>query len=185
MFSVRALGSNSQLSSRGPQLAAHIRTSLDDGCLSNLSQSSQFSTRTFSCEDLQGSEVISQVDTKFIACVLRPGEGSERVLTLVDQHAADERVRVERYLKRLCTSFLQNKAEKHKLEYSSKVLLVRGEAEAIGQPGILSALSRWGLCIEAHLSDAQHGSTLESIQDSDFYQVDVTAVPDVVSRRVR
>ena len=53
--------------------------------------------------------MLGQVDRKFVACVL-PASGSEQVgsaditeecdtgvLVLIDQHAADERIRVERF----------------------------------------------------------------------------------------
>lgn len=77
--------------------------------------------------DIANAHVIGQVDRKFIACVLEPelntehpGELSDKhsqlddhfgsrgapVLVLFDQHAAHERVRVERFLKELCDGFL-------------------------------------------------------------------------------
>jgi DNA mismatch repair protein MLH3 len=106
-------------------------------------------------------------------------------VALVDQHAADERVRVERYLKRLCIGFLRNEIEKLQLEPPTKILLTRREIEVLERPVMLDALSRWGLRIELHFTDVQHVSELGSTQDREFCQVDVTAVPDVVSKRVR
>lgn len=66
-----------------------------------------------------GARVVGQVDRKFIACVVessgrRPSEAGEEdkvktsTLILIDQHAADERVRVERFLKELCLYFLRS-----------------------------------------------------------------------------
>lgn len=58
---------------------------------------------------LRKAEVISQVDKKFILVKLHPS-GYERtgesgpVLVMVDQHAADERVRVEALMRELCTT---------------------------------------------------------------------------------
>jgi DNA mismatch repair protein MLH3 len=47
-------------------------------------------------QDLDTAEVIAQIDQKFILARLRPSSPSEFVLVLIDQHAADERCRVER-----------------------------------------------------------------------------------------
>ncbi|KAL5363925.1 hypothetical protein BJX96DRAFT_156448 [Aspergillus floccosus] len=47
-------------------------------------------------QDLDTAEVIAQIDQKFILARLRPSSSSEFVLVLIDQHAADERCRVER-----------------------------------------------------------------------------------------
>lgn len=46
-------------------------------------------------------KVIGQVDSKFIAVLLHP----KQHLVLFDQHAADERVRVENLFKGKCFSF--------------------------------------------------------------------------------
>lgn len=181
MFSIRTIGSNI---STGPHSNAHTRPSLGDICASNLSQSSQLTSLSFSRTDLQRAEVVAQVDTKFIACVLRPTTKPERVLALVDQHAADERVRVERYLKGLCIGFLQDEVEKLRLEPSTKILLTRQEVEMLARPGTLNALSRWGLCVDFHVPNIPHDSELSSTQNHEFCQADVIAVPDVVSRRV-
>ena len=51
---------------------------------------------SISREALQQACVIGQVDAKFIACSLPAGEGS--LLVCIDQHAADERFRLERLL---------------------------------------------------------------------------------------
>lgn len=47
----------------------------------------------FQASDLGEAKVLGQVDMKFIACVLHGGTG--RQLVLIDQHAADERIRLE------------------------------------------------------------------------------------------
>ncbi|KAF9543733.1 DNA mismatch repair protein [Mortierella hygrophila] len=68
---------------------------------------------------LQGCKVISQLDSKFILCTMEqfstamavsdsrqePAQHGlvNRVLVVIDQHAADERVRVERLMKEMCT----------------------------------------------------------------------------------
>ncbi|KAG0375827.1 DNA mismatch repair protein [Mortierella sp. AD032] len=67
---------------------------------------------------LRGAKVISQLDCKFLLCTMehfspaamttQDGQHSQhgsvnKVLVVIDQHAADERVRVERLMKEMCT----------------------------------------------------------------------------------
>ncbi len=70
---------------------------------------------SFSKESLANARIIEQVDRKFIACLVsretldesRYGsEDEDAIFVLVDQHAADERIRVERFLRELCVGFL-------------------------------------------------------------------------------
>ena len=58
------------------------------------------STRKLSKAALQKAKVGRQVDRKFILC--KTQEGEDEVLVLVDQHAASERVILERLLEELC-----------------------------------------------------------------------------------
>lgn len=54
-------------------------------------------------QDLEKAEVVAQVDQKFILAKLPASDQIGAVLTLIDQHAADERCRVERLFKDLFT----------------------------------------------------------------------------------
>ncbi|KAI9054024.1 hypothetical protein LZ554_001197 [Drepanopeziza brunnea f. sp. 'monogermtubi'] len=55
-------------------------------------------------EALKHAEVVSQVDMKFILVKLRSFPSRDNnMLVLVDQHAADERIRVETLMEELCT----------------------------------------------------------------------------------
>jgi DNA mismatch repair protein MLH3 len=63
-------------------------------------------------EALSRAEIVSQVDKKFVLTKIRGNSttsdscdivGSKETLVMVDQHAADERYRVEELLKELCT----------------------------------------------------------------------------------
>jgi DNA mismatch repair protein MLH3 len=150
--------------------------------VSTLAQSSQLTSQSFSRTDLQNSKVIAQIDTKFLACVLQVKATSERILVLVDQHAADERVRVERYLKRLCTGFIQNAVVESQLEPPVEILLSNREASILERPDTLGALSRWGLRIKINVPDILGGQS--PTEESEFYQADVISVPDVVSKKV-
>lgn len=131
--------------------------------------------------------MLGQVDRKFIACVIRASPVTDRdsesgaenenggrgtgtpTLVLVDQHAADERVRVERLLDELCASFgrveldstldprdtnnLGPEAYDVELELAVRVLrppvavlLTRHEAEQLaGSPGMRRAFALWGV----------------------------------------
>ncbi|CUA69383.1 DNA mismatch repair protein MLH3 [Rhizoctonia solani] len=107
---------------------------------------------------------------------------SERILVLIDQHAADERVRVERYLKKICIGFIQDTVEVFQFDSPSKILLARREAEILTRPDSLNALSRWGLCVKIRVPGAPDGQN--SIEEHDFCQAEVLSVPDVVSKRL-
>ncbi|KAL8733335.1 MAG: hypothetical protein Q9166_002159 [cf. Caloplaca sp. 2 TL-2023] len=66
--------------------------------------SSTFSTK-FSKADLGNAKIVAQVDKKFILVLMAslPEDEDHQILTLIDQHAADERIRVESLLANLCT----------------------------------------------------------------------------------
>lgn len=72
-------------------------------------QSSALFLAKLSKEGLKAAKVISQVDKKFILICVNPSSNTEdkrdaELLVLVDQHAADERIRVEALLAELKTS---------------------------------------------------------------------------------
>ncbi|PVH81788.1 hypothetical protein DL98DRAFT_514439 [Cadophora sp. DSE1049] len=66
---------------------------------------------------LKHAEIISQVDQKFILVKLQPnrsatsGFDSASMVVLIDQHAADERIRVEALIEELCTPPPSDSAE--------------------------------------------------------------------------
>ncbi|KAH7343537.1 hypothetical protein B0J17DRAFT_642776 [Rhizoctonia solani] len=182
VFSTQATSPSNLLGHNGLKPRAHTGASLENKRASSAAQFSKSTSRDFSRTDLQHSEVIAQVDTKFIACVFQIAATSERTLILVDQHAADERVRVERYLKRLCTGFITGAVETFQLDSPTKILLARREAEVLARPDILNALSRWGLCIKIDAFGTQTGRG--SIGEPDFCQAEVISVPNVISKRL-
>ncbi|GAB1519851.1 DNA mismatch repair protein [Rhizoctonia solani] len=182
IFATGATNHGSRSDYHGLKPHTHTWGPLERNDSLNPAQFSQLISRGFSRTDLQNSEVIAQVDAKFVACIFRVTSTSERILVLVDQHAADERVRVERYLKALCIGFIRDKVDIMQLKPPVKILLTRKEANILTRPDTLNALSRWGLCIEIHLPDTLDVQTLA--EDRDFCQVDVISVPDVVSKKV-
>ncbi|KIY49467.1 hypothetical protein FISHEDRAFT_65439 [Fistulina hepatica ATCC 64428] len=112
---------------------------------------------------LAGAHILGQVDRKFIACIMNEEEGGRSALVLIDQHAADERVRVERFLRELCCGFLEARRG-HRGERSTRikkamlspplpVLLTRQEALRLKvSEGVRLAFEWWGVCF-ANLSE--------------------------------
>lgn len=168
-----------------------------------LSQQDLFNTSgyRFRKSDLNSAQVIQQVDRKFIACMIQreapsPGAGdNDPALVLVDQHAADERVRVEKYLKDLCLGFLRNLAgERDADEYlpmkdlspGMPVLLTTHEASRLaGSLEIQSAFSNWGIRFEGLGQMRNLPISGERGEDSSGYtQVLARTIPEVVSDKV-
>ena len=115
--------------------------------------------------------MLAQVDRKFVLLAL--GEGSGSTLALLDQHAASERVRVERFLGELC------KGKSVTLNATVPILLAPNEAQVVREAHQL--LPRWGLVLE---SQSEKDSVLDTTKPDAYEQVLVSAVPDVVSRKV-
>lgn len=139
--------------------------------------------------------VINQLDRKFILCAVDEIKGSDdkrqesdnprRMLVLVDQHAASERVRVEGFLKTLCHNFLDfegngsQSPDRVELNPPRVILLSRKEASKLRRSQ--SILERW--CLE--LSWPRSKSCDQSIDQDEYEQFLVHSVPRVVSEKVR
>ncbi|TFY71357.1 hypothetical protein EVG20_g1664 [Dentipellis fragilis] len=154
----------------------------------------------FRRSDLRRAKVISQLDRKFIVCTIdAPGDGPRdaspsdddhpalqeevrnRALVLIDQHAASERVRVERFLKDLCTGFL-DMGHEHSVDIDPPklVLLTSKEAETLRtNADILSLLERWGFSIEIQPSPQNGDAAIDM-----FEQVTVKRIPYVVKEKI-
>ncbi|KAF8897803.1 hypothetical protein BD779DRAFT_1465906 [Infundibulicybe gibba] len=186
-----------------PSVTAH--TSDQHNC-HNTSRSQYFGTvdnassdlpRRFRKEALHQARVINQVDRKFIACLIkddqeasdRSHEVGGRALVLVDQHAADERVRVERFLKELCLGFLHNQ-DQHENDLGEAIpvkvlspplplLLTRHEVLRLGSSREMQrAFRNWGFQFEDTPTD---GTNNNSDENSGYMQLFVRAIPEVVS----
>jgi DNA mismatch repair protein MLH3 len=160
----------------------------------------------FSKADLCRARIVNQVDRKFIVCLVEDRLTDDgniedydpslvgRALVLIDQHAADERVRVERFLKELCQGFLYNRAHGHdpvngvrtrELSPPKPLLLTVHEAWRLkNSSDIQQAFLLWGFRF-LDLSPTQEPSEDES-RDSDvkYMQVRVHAIPEVVANKV-
>ncbi|KAI0920894.1 hypothetical protein AcV5_001344 [Taiwanofungus camphoratus] len=180
----------------------------------------------FSKEDLPVAKVLGQVDRKFIACILDthindserdgveigkvPKLGAKttrgKLLVLIDQHAADERVRVERFLKELCLGFLHHRScnqlsvpvenagvQTRELDPPWPILLTPHEASRLVDEDVWMAFERWGISfvdLDQHVTSDRDmiriGQEIdEGLQDAQRYsQVLVGSVPELVGDKL-
>jgi len=124
-----------------------------------------------------------------------PPEQLPATIILIDQHAADERVRVERFLKDMCIGFLQSQngtKNDHKwvrvkeLTPPLPVLLTHRDASTIMQSqDTREFLRKWGVQI-AFPPNSFPGSDQSSESESFSYtQILVSTVPEMISEKVR
>ncbi|WVQ80577.1 hypothetical protein IAT38_002682 [Cryptococcus sp. DSM 104549] len=131
---------------------------------------------------LKQAKILGQVDRKFVAAVMQTTSGMPAV-ALIDQHAADERVSVERILGELCKGFARGDMDVAALSGGSgrglgvqpMIILTRAEGLALSQPGVLRLFERWGIHLSLPEVDSTHG---------DYVQVGVEAVPSVLAARL-
>ncbi|KAG6885598.1 hypothetical protein C0993_012345 [Termitomyces sp. T159_Od127] len=161
-----------------PFNAAHKFHEFRSGLAGSVSQKHHYRFRK---QDLRRAVVINQVDTKFIACLIEDyidddGESlpatsipsaKGHVLILVDQHAADERIRVERFLNDLCSGFLHSRNGKDtdggvqvkELSPPLPVLLTLHEAQRLTESlEIREAFRSWGFQFLAHIDPGTGGN---------------------------
>ncbi|ESK95055.1 mismatch repair-related protein [Moniliophthora roreri MCA 2997] len=160
----------------------------------------------FTRADIKDAVVISQVDRKFVACVFGDGgplkdgiSKNGRSLVLIDQHAADERIRVELFLKELCLGFLRNKltgqAEENAIELRHLtpprlILLTRLEIRRLADSQeIQDALWSWGFCFAGspQITGLDHGELVEGVDGDNsgsYAQIAVQSIPEVVADKL-
>lgn len=120
--------------------------------------------------------VIGQLDRKFIVCAV-PDPGSTS-LVVFDQHAVDERIRVERLLEEAIEGFASGNIEVHHLGEDPHQLLFAGHDAQLLSPDLPFAtiLRRWGIQLEIDKGESDY--------ELDVKQVNVTAVPALLSKRL-
>ncbi|KAH9061004.1 hypothetical protein EDB87DRAFT_1613192 [Lactarius vividus] len=164
---------------------------LFDGSFSTPDETSTWSLQR---GDISRMKVISQLDRKFIVCVVdaisesdergQTPDCAKRILVLVDQHAASERVRVEGYLKDLCHHFLNAGRDgsrstfRVKLEPPRPVLLSRREASILRSSTLV--LGRWGFGLSWPETEDRDQNTDQEV----YEQVLVHSVPQVVGEKL-
>lgn len=140
---------------------------------------------TLTNEDLAAAEVLGQVDCKFVACITAKKPELDSVLVLIDQHAMDERIRVEKLLAEFFSGAAERSRTKstsqfevpvYQLDPPTRVLMTRNEMARLGQDSIRQELSRWGfdyLVLEGP-SDGDEG----------YGQVEIEQVPKILRSRL-
>jgi DNA mismatch repair protein MLH3 len=154
-------------------------------------------TRRFTAEDLLNAEIIAQIDRKFIACLIDDhlddgnDDANGKSIVLIDQHAADERIRVERYLKELCLGFLlwDDGVGGHRtreLSPAIAILLTRREAHRLSHADdVQMVLKRWGFLFAdfPRMNDAEMGDCGDG--GDGYVQIYVLGVPAIVGAKVQ
>lgn len=178
----------STVSSQDDQPCSSLRTRRSHNLSLNDKEFVETISTNFTRAQLENAEVIGQVDTKFIACLVENGSTPvNRTLVLVDQHAADERVRVERFLSEICRGFLQQNSSAGiktvQLDLPIPVLLNRSEAKVYRKNVPSQVFARWGFNLEA-------AGEIGPSQDEDFdyeneyFQVLVKGIPELLSEKL-
>ncbi|KAF8165579.1 hypothetical protein B0H34DRAFT_689642 [Crassisporium funariophilum] len=162
----------------------------------------------FTKEDLRHATIINQIDRKFIVCcITKPSLPNNHtavqsllgspVLVLIDQHAADERVRVERFLKELCLGLLQHSQHQSddglrssvltmELTPPRPVLLTQHEARTIKRSqDVQKTFRKWGIRF-AELPKVMLDSDCASEAGSNtgYLQLLVSTIPEVVGNKL-
>ncbi|KAI9006382.1 hypothetical protein DFJ74DRAFT_773682 [Hyaloraphidium curvatum] len=115
-------------------------------------------------EELRGMRAIGQLDRKFVVCAVRAPEGTR--LVAVDQHAADERVRVERFLRGMFGE------DGRVLRKEARAGVQLGRREAAVLRAHAGEFRRWGFAFEVGESEGE------------VVRATATALPAVVSDRL-
>jgi DNA mismatch repair protein MLH3 len=160
------------------------------------SEASMSGSSRLSKEGLQSAEVISQVDKKFILVKMRktsdlpPATNSDpELLILIDQHAADERVRVESLLKELCTPLRHTVCYQSKLGHTAHVASVMLEKpiqftissqERTHFTTYAARFAAWSV-----LYDLSKSTPSSGIISKDQYVLSVTTLPPVIAERCK
>ncbi|KAL1924336.1 uncharacterized protein VTP21DRAFT_7371 [Calcarisporiella thermophila] len=128
-------------------------------------------------EALEQAEVIAQIDSKFIACLL-----PDSIVVLVDQHAADERIRVENLLEELAAP------RRVRLEPSLEISMTAREASLV--ESYIGQFWEFGIGLEVKEKHAVERSTSRhfSQKDADLLLrgdaiVSITHLPSLIIDR--
>lgn len=160
------------------------------------------SSSRLSREGLGLAKVIAQVDKKFILIKMpkasgadHASNGSDQLLVLIDQHAADERVQVETLLKELSTPL---ESDSNASTYQSKLGLRAQVASTLLEKPLQFAVSSeerthfithaarfaaWGILFD--VSDPRLPSSQSGMSSKDQCQLSVTALPPGISERCK
>jgi DNA mismatch repair protein MLH3 len=145
--------------------------------ISSLPSDVQGLGQSFSKEALRNGQFIAQVDRKFLLVRLDASSRTE-TLVMIDQHAADERCRVERFLDQTCG----NVARGEPIEvctFTPPIAVVVSVEEAREMKERTEQYSTWAIGLDWSDRDVKEEG------GQDYAQVYVTTVPLLVSDRLR
>jgi DNA mismatch repair protein MLH3 len=131
----------------------------------------------FSKEDLLHATFLSQVDDKFICCLVSHRDG-RKTLVMIDQHAADERVRVERLLKETLQQFRATQVTSTALaELAHVIQLPLEQVEwLMARPERLDLFAKWGFRI-SYLTDPL-------VKTDNYSSIAIESVPTLLCNRL-
>ncbi|CAG8481795.1 35105_t:CDS:10, partial [Racocetra persica] len=171
---------------------------------------SSFVEHRFSKKDFAQAQVIGQVDDKFIACKLPysrviesdiKNSTQQRILVLVDQHAADERVRVEMLMKEFCDfknkERMQNEndneihpinslVETIQINPPNKIILTEREVQVLKR--FEANFNSWGIFFRDNIDTKQNNALVSphfitSSTDDDHIPIYITHFPKMIADR--
>ncbi|KAF9215154.1 DNA mismatch repair protein [Podila verticillata] len=132
-------------------------------------------------ELLKQARVVAQLDNKFILCVMRATSRSlnrqMETLVVVDQHAADERVRVEKLMQEMCLCphpELDTGSDTHRLDIMAMVPpldITLTKREWYVATTYSDWLARWGFVIEGGGPELRNGASVDPGDDEDEVMV--------------
>ncbi|TFK68180.1 hypothetical protein BDN72DRAFT_898304 [Pluteus cervinus] len=164
------------------------------------------STHKLQKADLRSASVVGQIDRKFVACLIRHrpyedhgdgGDSSDDMktsLVIVDQHAADERVRVEYFLKELCLGYLHSReggndpsevVQVKRLSPPLPLLLTRDEGRRLKRStDIQAAFRHWGFHFDFTQSADLDADESPTDSGSAYTQVFLQSIPEMVGEKL-
>ncbi|KIP02103.1 hypothetical protein PHLGIDRAFT_112417 [Phlebiopsis gigantea 11061_1 CR5-6] len=213
----QALGANQAYVLREPKIPSldvpgplNEQHSCQRSPFTNFSSQTQPQLAVFSKDELCDATVLAQVDRRFIACILsaessvqlsqgsddsRANDTTSGMLVLIDQHAADERIRVERLMRDMCRGFTSPSEGPvvRKLDPPVPIILARREASMLQESAAIGeAFSRWGVQLRISENPARETETVfasfaakdvESLE-AEYVQIEVLSVPDGVANKL-
>lgn len=203
------------------KISSSSSVQIPDPASASAPSSTPFSGQTFSRQSLARAEFVTQVDRKYllaklpettsmnVAGDLKSRRETTQTLILVDQHAASERVRVERFLDATVGNVARgepiatirigpdagsdpDEAERVPRGLNNRIGVVVGWREYELAQQYRTVFARWGFALafddddEAFSPSSSSSLTTErgGSRDGDYHQIWLESVPELVSNRL-